>query len=91
MEGSGTSVQALPSAHLPRQTRQRRRHRDRPRAPRLHVGHRQGGAYPDLTRIHNSRVSAEARPRFGVTLEGVKRRPRPTLVPRSRQAPDGNK
>ena len=34
--------------------------------------------------------SAAARPRFGVTLDGVKRL-KETLVPRSRQAPDGRK
>jgi hypothetical protein len=33
---------------------------------------------------------AEARPRFGVTLDGVKRL-KQTLVPRARQTPDGRK
>jgi len=36
------------------------------------------------------RPSVEARPRFGVTLDGVKRL-QETLVPRARQAPDGRK
>src|SRR5262245_39898330 len=35
-----------------------------------------------------ARPSAEARPRFGATLDGVQRL-QETLVPRARQAPDG--
>lgn len=34
-------------------------------------------------------IRQEARPRFGATLESVKRRLTPTLVPRARKAPDG--
>jgi hypothetical protein len=37
----------------------------------------------------NSRTGTEARPRFDVTLENVKRRLRPTLASRLRQASDG--
>ncbi|MBI4483740.1 MAG: hypothetical protein HY652_12740 [Acidobacteria bacterium] len=44
---------------------------------------------PARPESRSSRVWAEARPRFGATLDGVQRRPRPTLVPRTRQALDG--
>jgi hypothetical protein len=37
----------------------------------------------------NSRTGTEARPRFDAALDNVKRRLRPTLVPRPRQASDG--
>src|SRR5215472_12621822 len=51
-------------------------------APQLLVEATAGPSY--------QRPSAEAQPRFGVTLGGV-RRPTGTLVPRMRQAPDGCK
>ena len=46
-----------------------------------------------MTRVSTTspspRVGEEARPRFGATLDDVKRRLRPTLVPRARKALDG--
>ena len=50
--------------------------------------HAERGRWRDISLRGFPRLSAEAQPRCGGTLGGV-RRPQGTLVPRMRQAPDG--
>ena len=88
LEGAGPAVQALSSTRRARQASERGRHRHRARTDRLHVGDRQGGAGRRRNAIVHQ-ISGRRRgaaPVFRAILDGVKRRLRPTLVPRSRQA-----
>ena len=89
LESAGPALQTLSSARRARQASQRRRHRDRPRTDRLHVGDRSRRC--PLSRVIDSQeLGRDVGPDIGATLDDVKRRLRSTLVPRPRQAPDGS-
>ena len=100
LEGPGPALQTVSPADGQRQKCQSGRRRHCPGIKCLHVGHCQAGyrATESITMAACCRtnfrdfqpLSEEAQPRFGVTLGGVKR-PKGTLVPRMRQAPDGCK
>jgi Transposase IS116/IS110/IS902 family len=96
LEGASTARQTLPTAERTGETRESSRGGYRQGTHRPYVGHRQRGPCDTLARPNRPGVeqhsipSEGARPRCGVTLDGVKR-PAGILAPRWRQAPDGPK
>jgi len=87
LEGAGPLVQALSSPRRARQASERGRHRHRAGTDRVHVGDCEGGLDQDISVVHQvSGRRRRAAPVFRAALVDVKRRLRPILVPRSRQA-----